>query len=309
MIALLFTVLAGTPYVSISARVDGAKARPGWVYAVAGTKVMLEAVVSGGAKPKGWRWFKLEAASESVDNTQPQFHFEPIAYRAVEIDACRDRATCEADVTPSVLAKVEQLPGVGTMAFQVKATLENGIELATPGLEAVKYGGLKPEVMRVTFRRDDSYLGYVSELINTPYIFGSAGPDGRNQSDLLIGADCADLAVYGRRRMGKKAEYTSSYGIDKQAPEKFRGVSMNAEGLVLDAKGKSIVFGEKGVRVGDVIHFPGSRHVAVLYEDRAPLGTLDSGDLMIHTCWAPPKIEAIGSSSCGSFPWRLLRFP
>ena len=31
----------------------------------------------------------------------------------------------------------------------------------------------------------------------------SAGPDGRNQSDLLIGADCADLVIYARRRMGR----------------------------------------------------------------------------------------------------------
>ena len=109
--------------------------------------------------------------------------------------------------------------------------------------------------------------------------------------------------------MGKKTEYTSSYAIDKQAPERFRGVSANEAGGVQDAAGKPIAFGDKGVRAGDLIHFPGSRHVAVLYEDRAPLGVLDSGDLMIHTCWAPPKIEAIGSSSCGSFPWRMLRFP
>lgn len=305
---ILFLLLAATPSVLLVTSVDSAKAKPGWVYAVAGQKVVMHASVNGG-KAKGFRWFKLEAASEQVDNTQPSFHFEPIKYQAVELDACRDVADCAADVTPSLLPKVEQLPGVGTMAFQVVATLESGAEVKTPGLDAVKYGGLKPEVMRVTFRRDDTYLGYVSELINTPYIFGSAGPDGRNQSDLLIGADCADLAVYGRRRMGKKAEYASSYAIDKQAPERFRAVSADENGKVVDVRGKPIVFGEKGVRAGDLIHFPGSRHVAVLYEDRAPLGVLDSGDLMLHTCWAPPKIEAIGASSCGSFPWRMLRFP
>ncbi|MBS1151855.1 MAG: hypothetical protein H6Q89_3553, partial [Myxococcaceae bacterium] len=251
MIALILTVLAGTPSLSLTASVDGGKPKAGWVYARAGQKVVLQAAVTG-AKAKSWRWFKLEVASESVDNTQPKFHFEPIAFRAVELEGCRDQSACAADVTPSVLAKVEQLPGVGTMAFQVKATLEQGAELGTPGLEAVKYGGLKPEVMRVTFRRDDSYLGYVSELVNTPYIFGSAGPDGRNQSDLLIGADCADLAVYGRRRMGKKTEYTSSYAIDKQAPERFRGVAANDEGRVIDAAGKIIAFGDKGVRAGDL---------------------------------------------------------
>ena len=307
MIELLL-LLGASPTLSLSASVDGARARPGWVYARAGEKVTLEANLVGG-NAKSFRWFKLEPAIESVDNTQPKFHFEPILYREVELEACRDHRTCLADVGATVLPKVELLPGVGTMAFTVKVMLDNGAALKTPGLEAVKYGGLKPEVMRVTVRRDDSYLGYVTELINTPYIFGSAGPDGRNQSDLLIGADCADLAVYGQRRLGKKTSYTSTYDLDEQAPEVFRGISEGDDGKILDAAGKSIVFGEKGVRAGDVLHFPGSRHVAVLYEDRPPLGVLDSGDLMLHTCWAPPKIEAIGSSSCASFPWRLLRFP
>lgn len=305
MLSTLLLIALNGP-LPISATVDGKPAPAGWVYAVTGQKVVLAVKAP---QAKAVRWFKLEPTLESVDNTQPAFHFEPIVYRAVEVAACRDQATCPADVTPSVLPKVEQLPGVGTMAFQVAVTRADGTEVKSPGIEAVKYGGLTKDVMRVTFRRDDSYLGFVSELINTPYIFGSAGPDGRNQSDLLIGADCADLAVYGRRRLGKKAEYTSTYAIDRQAPEKFKAVSAADDGRVLDAKGQPIAFGPKGVHAGDVIHFPGSRHVAVLYEDRPPLGVLDSGDLMIHTCWAPPKIEAIGGSSCGSFPWRLLRFP
>ena len=307
MIPLLLVLAAG-PSLSLSASVDGDQAKAGWVYARVGQAVILRASLSG-EKPKRVRWFKLEPAIESVDNTQPRFHFEPIPYREVELEACRDALVCPAEVSVTVLPKVEQLSGAGTMAFVVKATLEGGAELSTPGLEAVKYGGLTPAVMRVTFRSDDSYLGYLSELINTPYIFGSAGPDGRNQSDLLIGADCADLAVYGQRRLGKKVAYTSTFAIDRQAPEHFRGISAAEDGQVLDKAGRPIVFGPGGVHAGDVLHFPGSRHVAVLFEDRPPLGVLDTGDLMLHTCWAPPKIEPIGGSSCASFPWRLLRFP
>lgn len=303
MLSILL-VLAAAP--KISATVDGAPAPAGVVYARAGQKVVL---LAKAPKAKAWKWFKLEPTTESVDNTQPSFHFAPIAYRATELEACRDQAECPADVSPTVLPKVDALPGVGTMAFQVEVTGTDGTVAKSPGLESVKYGGLTPDVFRVAVRRDDSFLGYITELINTPYIFGSAGPDGRNQTDLLIGADCADLAVYGRRRLGKKAEYVSSYTIDKQAPLKFTGAAANDKGEVVDAKGAAIAFGAKGAQVGDVLHFPGSRHVAVLYEDRAPVGVLDSGDLMIHTCWAPPKIEAIGASSCASFPWRLLRFP
>jgi hypothetical protein len=223
----------------------------------------------------------------ALDNTQPSFHFEPVSYAETELPACADHLTCPADVAPTRLPAVAALPGVGTMAFRVKVTFADGSTLATPGPEQLEWGGLKRGVMRVTVRSDDTLIGYASELLGTPYIFGSAGPDGRNQTDLLIGSDCADLIIYARRRMGRKAPYTSSYAIDQQAPEVKRG----------------------SPRRGDLIHFPASRHVALLYEDRPPLGELDEGDLILHTCWAPPTVQPVGETGCASRPWRLLRFP
>lgn len=62
-----------------------------------------------------------------------------------------------------------------------------------------------------------------------------------------------------------------------------------------------------GVKPGDILHFPRTRHVAVLYEDRAPKGTLDDGDLIIHTCWAPATIEPMRSTSCASWPINVHR--
>lgn len=294
----------------LTAFVDGKKASGGWVYARVGQKVELRASLAG-EKRGLFRWFKLEPTVESVDNTQPHFHFEPIRYQATELHSCRGSSACTVDVAPTVLPAVAATPGAGTMAFQLAVDLPDGSTLSSPGLEATVNGGLGPTVMRVTFRKDDTYLGYLTELINTPYIFGSAGPDGRNQSDLLIGSDCADLAIYGRRRMGKKATYTSSYAIDKQAPLVITANGTQSDGGVsIDAAGNALHWGAgpRAVAKGDLLHFPGSRHVAVLYEDRAPLGVLDANDLMIHTCWAPPRIEPIGASSCTSFPWRVLRF-
>ncbi|MBX7101629.1 MAG: hypothetical protein K1X89_28200 [Myxococcaceae bacterium] len=298
----LALVLSASPTLSLRARVDGQPPAPGWVYAREGQRVVLEAAVTG-ATPTSFAWFKLEPTVESVDNTQPSFHFVSIPYEAIELERCRDQPRCEADVTPTRLKATH--PGLGTMAFQVKATLPGGKELASPGLEAQVSGGLSRQVMRVTFRQSDSYLGYLTELFNTPYIFGSAGEGAKNQSDLLIGSDCADLAVYGRRRMGRRAEYTSSFGIDRQAPLVAAAVAQSDAGVALDAQGRPIT----AARPGDLLHFPGSRHVAVLYEDREPKGVLDANDLMLHTCWAPPTIEPVGASSCASFPWRILRFP
>lgn len=302
MLLPLTLVLAASPTLTLRARVDAQPPAPGWVYAREGQRVVLEASVAGGT-PSGFTWFKLEPTVASVDNTQPSFHFVSIPYQATELERCRDQPRCEADVTPTKLPATR--PGLGTMAFQVKATLPGGRQLATPGLEAQVSGGLSRQVMRVTFRQGDSYLGYLTELFNTPYIFGSAGEGAKNQSDLLIGSDCADLAIYGRRRMGLRAEYASSFSIDRQAPQVAAAVAQSDAGVALDVQGRPIT----AARPGDLLHFPGSRHVAVLYEDREPKGVLDANDLMLHTCWAPPTIEPVGTSSCASLPWRILRFP
>jgi cell wall-associated NlpC family hydrolase len=280
---LLSLLLAAAPTIQIQATVDGAKAKPGWVYARVGQQVELHAVAKDAHE---FRWFRVEPTVQSVDNTQPSFHFADITFEETEIEACRDKQDCPADVASTKYSNVPQLAGAGTMAFKLTATSKDGKPLATPGRESMKWGGLTTEVFRVIVRKDDTLIGYASELINTPYIFGSAGPDGRNQTDLLIGSDCADLAVYARRRSGIKTEYTSSYAIDQQAPE---------------VKGPA--------RVGDLIHFPSMRHVAILFEDHDPKGVVTEDDLILHTCWAPPTAQRIGDTSCVAPPYRVLRFP
>ena len=284
---LLTIILAAKPSLELHGAAGEAKPRREWVYARQGQAVTLHAMLRGGLA-KEVRWFKVEPTIGAIDNTTPSFHFEKVTYAETALPDCEGKLTCAADITPTKLATVPALPGVGTMAYRVEVTTEDGAVLTTPGMTSTKYGGLKPDVFRVTLRRDDTLIGYATELLNTPYIFGSAGPDGRNQSDLLIGSDCADLIIYARRRSGKKATYTSSYEIDKQAP-------------LLEAG--------KPPRAGDLVHFPASRHVAILFEDREPVGQVDENDLILHTCWAPPTVQRMGDIDCVSRPYRVLRFP
>ncbi|MFT3708892.1 MAG: hypothetical protein QM817_14685 [Archangium sp.] len=284
---LITLLLSAAPTLQIQASIDGGKKSAQWAYAKAGQKVTLHAVMIGGAaKAESITWFKIEPTVNSLDNTTPSFHFEPVTYAETELKDCADKLECAADITTTTLPAVKQMPNSGSMAYRVEVKTKDGV-LTTPGMTSTKYGGLTKDVFHVAFRRDDSLIGFSSELINTPYIFGSAGPDGRNQSDLLIGSDCADLIIYGRRRSGKKAEYTSSYDIDKQAPELKAGVK---------------------ARVGDLVHFPSMRHVAILFEDREPLGVVDENDLIFHTCWAPPTVQRIGDTDCVAPPYRVLRF-
>ena len=287
MILSLTMLLAAVPTLELQGAIGDAKPKRAWVYAKQGQAVTLHAIVQG-CEPKEVHWFKIEPTVGALDNTTPSFHFEPVTYAETSLPACQGKLTCAADITPTKLPKVDALPGVGTMAFRVELVSTQGVKLSTAGMTSTKYGGLTADVYRVAVRRDDTLIGYATELLNTPYIFGSAGPDGRNQSDLLIGSDCADFIVYARRRSGKKATYTSSYDIDRQAP-------LLKEGVV--------------PRAGDLVHFPASRHVAILFEDREPKGVVDENDLILHTCWAPPTVQRMGDIDCVSRPYRVLRFP
>lgn len=287
MLTLLTLFLTAKPTLEIHGAIGDAQPKNAWVYAKQGQPVTLHAVVRG-LEPKEVHWFKIEPTIGAIDNTTPSFHFEPVIYAETTLSACDGKLTCAADITPTKLPKVDALPGLGTMAYRVELVAKDGTTLSTPGMTSTKYGGLTPDVYRVAVRRDDTLIGFATELLNTPYIFGSAGPDGRNQSDLLIGSDCADFIVYARRRSGKPATYTSSYEIDRQAPLLKEG---------------------KKPRAGDLVHFPGSRHVAILFEDRAPVGEVDENDLILHTCWAPPTVQRMGDTDCVSRPYRVLRFP
>lgn len=287
MILSLLMLLAAAPTLELQGAIGDAKPKRAWVYAKQGQAVTLHAIVQG-CEPKEVHWFKIEPTVGALDNTTPSFHFELVTYAETSLPLCEGQLSCAADITPTKLPKVAALPGVGTMAFRVELVSTQGVKLSTPGMTSTKYGGLTSDVYRVAVRRDDTLIGYATELLNTPYIFGSAGPDGRNQSDLLIGSDCADFIVYARRRSGKKATYTSSYDLDRQAP-------LLKEGLK--------------PRAGDLVHFPGSRHVAILFEDREPLGVVDENDLILHTCWAPPTVQRLGDTDCVSRPYRVLRFP
>lgn len=298
------------PRVRIQGSVDGAPPSSGWVYAKKGQTVTLHAALTPAKTKATFHWFAIEPSSTALDNTRPSFHFEPITYVVRELRGCRDQPTCVANVTPAQMPNVKGLEGLGVMAFQLIATLPDGRAISTPGVESVERGGLSREVFKVTVRRDDSYTGYLTELLNTPYIFGSDGPPGAHQSELLIGSDCADLCVYAARRSGRRVPFVSTWTIAEHAPERARAVTQSPDGTFSDAKGEALRIGRKQgeVQVGDLLLFPGTRHVGVLFEDREPRGVLDANDLLFHTCWAPPTAEPLGATGCASLPIQVLRF-
>lgn len=302
----------------IVASVDGGRATSGPIHARKDQKVILYAMVQvdgvwfsdapwPGARPLAdappitVHWNRIEPAANNYSNEDASgFHFTPIDYKATAIDTTA--TAIAADVHPTLTP--DHGDGVGTMRYQLVVT-QGDRTLATPGPEARRgrgSGGLTDAVMRVSIRRDDTYLGYLTEMYGQPYIWASAGTtDSGHQSEHLEGSDCADFVIYGARRMGKRISYTWTGGLPSVTRLLASG-TRGADGIYRDDAGHPLPF----TRAGDLVLFP--RHVGVLSVDRGTKGVLDDQDLMMHTLFDSPKEQAIAESGYADRPVELRRF-
>lgn len=250
------------------------------------------------------RWYKVEPTGDSYDNTRGGFHWDPISYREHPLGSWGAPWRRKADTRPEGYPDTHG--GAGTMAYKVAARA-GPVVAASPGKESIWRGGLSDAVPRVALRRDDTFVGRLTELFNTPYIWGSAGiPPAVHQAERLIGSDCADFVVYGARRMGKKLRYRATWHLGEVADTVARAEKVDEQGRFLRADGSTVAVGDGGVRVGDLLLFP--RHVGALAQDRPPLGVLDTNDVMIHTYWAPPTEQPISRTAYADAPVQVLRW-
>lgn len=246
-------------------------------------------------------WAKIEPTLANMSNTASGgFRYEPIPYAATPLAATGGAVT--ADVHPTLTP--DHGHGLGTMRYQL-VVRQGDRTIASPGVEARRAraaGGLTDDVARISVRKDDSFLGYLTEMFGQPYIWASAGPsDKGHQSEHLEGSDCADLMVYGARRAGWKIPYGWTGSLKQHA----RVVSTGAladDGIYRDRAGAPVPF----PRPGDLILFP--RHVGALTEDRGTPGVLDVDDLMIHTLFDSPKEQALRDSGYADNPIEILRW-
>jgi len=246
-------------------------------------------------------WAKVEPTETNLSNTSTgSFRYERIPYATTAMTATG--GAIAADVHPT--RTPDRGDGVGTMRYQLTAT-QGDRTIASAGIEARRgrgAGGLSEDVHRITIRRDDTFLGYLTEMYGQPYIWASAGGTARtHQSERLEGSDCADLMVYGARRAGLDIPYTYTGSLPTYARTLARGDLAN-DGIYRDARGTPVPF----TRAGDLILFP--RHVGALFADRGSLGVVDVDDLMIHTLFDSPKEQAIRDSGYAENPIQILRW-
>ena len=182
---------------------------------------------------------------------------------------------------------------LGTQRFKVEVEL-GGVHLASTGAEATDTFGATRAVHRVSIRKDDSFLGWLSAYLLVPEVFGSAGGGRDHQTERFTGADCADVMVGAARRMGRQLAYTNVAGLPSYTKVVAPATELDDHGVPAHAI--------TGIAAGDLIridyggalrhHTPRAfDHVAALWEDRSdphgpfhggPDGQLDGFDLVIH---------------------------
>ncbi|MEM8897354.1 MAG: hypothetical protein AAGC85_04585 [Bacteroidota bacterium] len=138
-------------------------------------------------------------------------------------------------------------------------------------------------IVQLVVREEDSYVGFLTELLGLPFILPPklVGIYG-HQTDLRVGTDCAELAIYGARRIGYDIPYGGPRGIlDYLVPT-------------------------NELKKGTIIHY--GFQVSVLYEDRGVIGELDEEDLLIHAYGDRVAIQKLGDIELAKKGYKLYKW-
>jgi hypothetical protein len=138
-----------------------------------------------------------------------------------------------------------------------------GTHRIRPSLAPLKEVASTQHTREVVIRRDNSYVGYVTELIGTPFVFLPKKTKQGHQTDLRLGADCVATLIYGQRRLGLRIPYVGPGGLDH-----FTQVVPRKDN-------------QQPIAQGDLLHFGGQ--TAVVSKDLPPVGLLNNEDLIIHS--------------------------
>jgi hypothetical protein len=166
---------------------------------------------------------------------------------------------------------------VGSFWFQAEVA-KAGTIYRSAGIEDSDYRGLSPQVLRVSIRDGEGYVGYLTSFFNVPGLFGSV----TYQSNNYIGADCADvlMAAYGK---WKGEPINKNYNVAMLVNQWPKVKEFD---LLEGTANKRLKWG-RDIRPGDFIavRYRGSRqyqHIGALYSDANKNSVLDGGDVVIH---------------------------
>ncbi len=253
-------------------------------------------------------------------------HGRWIGYDRIEYETL-ELASADARVNLDETLSVTQAPlaheGAGSMWFSAEITTPDGVSVRAPDGATVDRLGLSRSVARVSFRSDDSYLGWLSTYFGVPNVFGSNGSGGDHQSDRYTGADCADVLVGALRARGERnVPYLSVAQIGEAAAPLSRPLVLDEAGQVRALSGSAVTLRwGADVSPGDIVTLgyrddPGNTlprawdHIGALVRDENHNGVLDGGDIIRHMGGRgledAPLLHA-GSMQIALWRWRSAR--
>jgi poly-gamma-glutamate capsule biosynthesis protein CapA/YwtB (metallophosphatase superfamily) len=163
----------------------------------------------------------------------------------------------------------EKRTGCGAIRLKARAEINHHIR-ETPAIEIRRFTG-------------SGFRAAIMEQFELPYLFGSGEMrDGANTGpETGWGADCANFVVYALRRQGRKIPWSNPRQLKKYLEPAAQSTGAG------EAK-----FSEEEIVNGLVIHF--GSHVAVVMEDKPPIGLLDRSDLVAHQLEGVPEMLSLG---------------
>ncbi len=234
-------------------------------------------------------------------------HMEPIEYVKVPVSELADEGQFDIG-----RLRLSRTPGTFYLCVEITAGTAAGTQLP-PVFSEISPLHLKYpyRVIQVSYRSDNSYIGYLTELFRTPFLVAPMVTDqGVHETDARMGSDCAAFAIYGKRRQGYRVPYCGPAGIYDYLTEieespLWPRASGSTEVYAND-NGRFVKVGPGGLETGDILHF--GEQVSVFYADAGIPGLLDKDDYLIQCYQGGPLITTIEKSGFYQKPVRIFRW-
>jgi poly-gamma-glutamate capsule biosynthesis protein CapA/YwtB (metallophosphatase superfamily) len=157
----------------------------------------------------------------------------------------------------------------GSLRLRARAVVDGKIR-ETPVLELRRFVG-------------SGFRAAISEQFGLPYLFGSGELSENSDTgpETNLGADCANFVIYALRREGRRIPWSD--------PKRLRD---HLDLVARSAKPGTAKITPEDLERGMIIHL--DTHVAVVMDDRQPVGILDENDLVAHQLAGAPEIVTLG---------------
>jgi len=194
------------------------------------------------------RWFLLVPEPRDYDNpayckgvSNPRRCHQPIAYHQQELASLSGAESFD-------VADVRELRTLGSHRIVARISWNGFTQTAPAGPDPQSSDYAMAPAVEIVVRKDDSYVGRLSELLGAPFVLGPTYIPGLgHETDQRVAADCVALVIYGRRRLGESVPYMAPAALHARLK-----VVAEARGLV-DSEDRPAHIGP--LKLGDVLYF------------------------------------------------------